>query len=124
MVSNGRQLLSGYRRNFNLSRTLIPVGAKVLGTALVLKQKKDIVKARICAQDFMFKKKRDDLFSPPPSVSSLRVLMAIAARKGYSVKTGDFSTAFLHVLLGIDEEVHVKAPKVVWVDGVPVFWKL
>ena len=64
------------------------------------------------------------MYSPTPSVSSLRVLLAIAARKGYSVKTGDFSTAFLHVLLGIDEEVYVKAPKVVWVDGVPVFWKL
>ncbi len=38
------------------------------------------------------------------------------------MKIGDFSTAFLHV--PIDEETYVIAPKVLWVDGEPVYWKL
>ena len=38
------------------------------------------------------------------------------------MKIGDFSTAFLHV--PIDEDTYVLAPKVLWKDGVPVYWKL
>ncbi len=54
-------------------------------------------------------------------MSSLRVLLALAARKGYPVKTSDFSILLLHIPI---KETYVVAPKVLWVNGEPVYWKL
>ena len=97
----------------------IPDEAEIIGTTLVLKQKGDIVKARICAQGFKKKKVREDTYSPTPTVSDTRLLLTLAARKRLTVKTGDFSTAFLHA--PIDTETYVKAPKVLSQDGRQVY---
>ena len=121
-IQNEVKWLNSFDVMSEVKKCDIPSDKKVIGTTLVLKLKKGVVKARICAQDFKFKEQRDDLYSPTPSVASLRAILALAARKGYPVKIGDFSTAFLHV--PIDEDTYVMAPKVLWKDGVPVYWKL
>lgn len=101
----------------------IPGGTEELGTTLVLREKGGAVKARICAQDFAFKKVRDDLFSHTPSVTGLRVLLSLAAQRQQKVRIGDFTTAFLHA--PIDFPVFVKAPKVLQSSGDgPIYWRL
>ena len=89
----------------------VPEDAVILGTTLVLKQKGPVAKARVCAQDFKFKmKNRDDVFAPTPSTAALRALLVIAGGEKLVAATGDFTMAFLHVLLR--EKIFVWPPGV------------
>ena len=78
------------------------------------------VKARLCAQDFAYLQKRDDLYSPTPSVTALRLLLSLASSRGHRLRIGDFSTAFLHAPMDI--ETFVRPPQVYAKQG--VIWRL
>ena len=60
----------------------VPAGTKILGSRIVLREKHGGVKARLCAQDFAHLQKRDDLYSPTPSVTALRLLLSLASSRG------------------------------------------
>ena len=55
----------------------VPSGTRILGSRIVLREKHGGVKARLCAQDFAHLQKRDDLYSPTPSVIALRLLLSL-----------------------------------------------
>ena len=78
------------------------------------------MKARLCAQDFAHLQKRDDLYSPTPSVTALRQLLSLASSRGHRLRIGDFSTAFLHAPMDI--ETFVRPPQVYAKQG--VIWRL
>ena len=54
--------------------------------------------------------KRDDLYSPTPSVTALRLLLSLASSRGHRLRIGNFSTAFLHAPMDI--ETFVRPPQV------------
>ena len=95
-------------------------GTKIIGSTIVLREKQGIVKARLCAQDFAHHQKRDDLYSPTPSVTALRLLLSLASSRGHRLRVGDFSTAFLHAPMDI--ETFVRPPQVYAKQG--VLWRL
>ena len=98
----------------------VPAGTKILGSRIVLREKHGGVKARLCAQDFAHLQKRDDLYSPTPSVTALRLLLSLASSRGHRLRIGDFSTAFLHAPM--DTETFVRPPQVYAKQG--VIWRL
>ena len=83
-------------------------GTRILGSRIVLREKHGGVKARLCAQDFAHLQKRDDLYSPTPSVTALRLLLSLV------------SSAFLHAPMVI--ETFVRPPQVYAKQG--VIWRL
>ena len=98
----------------------VPSGTRIIGSKIVLREKHGKVKSRLCAQDFAHHQKRDDLFSPTPSVTALRLLLSLASNRGHRLRIGDFSTAFLHAPMDI--ETFVRPPQVYAKQG--VLWRL
>ena len=99
----------------------VPQGTKILGTTLVLRPKGFEVKARICAQDFN-NSRREDTFSPTPSVLTVRLIFMLSCKYDLTVTVGDFKTAFLHAAM--DREVYVWPPKVIQESSEPTVWLL
>ncbi|CAE8633525.1 unnamed protein product, partial [Polarella glacialis] len=112
----------------------VQAGERVIGTVLVIVRKPSAgaCKARICAQDIAKRGgKRDDLYSPTPATVSVRVLLKRAERfrvrfpeADWIVRIGDFSTAFLHAVLGPadGDRVVVRAPSIIRRPG--KLWRL
>ena len=80
----------------------VPSGTRIIGSKIVLRERHGKVKARLCAQDFAHRQKRDDLYSPTPSVTALRLLLSLASNRGHRLRIGDCSTAFLHAPMDIE----------------------
>ena len=92
--------LSAFGVHEEVSASLVPKTAKIIGTTVVLKRNDTgKMKARVCAQYFKYCGAREDTYAPTPSTSSLRLVLVLAALKGLKVRTGDFTTAFLHAEL-------------------------
>ena len=123
-----QQYLEAYRRERSsqtergvftcLKVSKIPAAAKVLPSKLVFKKKLladgslDKYKARICVNGRRQQAGRDydpgELFAPVAKFTSLRVLVALAAANGWSLRQFDISTAFLYA--DLDEEIYVRPP--------------
>ena len=94
----------------------IPEAKKAIPTKLILQRKLNPVgqtvryKARLVAQGFRQVEGLDftDTFTPVASLSSVRVVLSIAAAKGFAVRQMDVVTAFLGSEL--HEEVYVSLP--------------
>ena len=61
----------------------VPSGTRIIGSKIVLRERHGKVKARLCAQDFAHHQMRDDLYSPTPSVTALRLLLSLASNRGH-----------------------------------------
>ena len=70
----------------------VPSGTRIIGSKIVLRERHGKVKARLCAQDFANHQKRDDLYSPAPSVTALRLLLSLASNRGHRLRIGDFNS--------------------------------
>ena len=96
----------------------------IIPTKWVLKWKGNDVKARICAKGFVQHGLDSDMtFASTPALSTAKVLLALAASKGWKCLLGDISTAFLHAALAEDEEIYVQPPPEYYSDP-DVIWKL
>ena len=84
----------------------LPDGVRILGSTMVMAVPPKGLQTRICAQDFN-NAVRDDVFSPTPSLSGLRILLALATASELTMRFGDFTAAFLHAYLDQDDLVAV-----------------
>lgn len=87
-------------------------GRKVLSSRWVFKIKDDgRHRARLAVRGFEQIENRNyfDTYAPDVSISSLRVLLSIAAAKDFSSQVFDVSSAFLHGEL--DEEICMHIPE-------------
>ena len=95
----------------------IPSGKKAIPTRLILQRKlgprgeTTRYKARLVAQGFRQIEGLDfaETFAPVASLSSVRILLAIAGSRGYTVIQMDVVTTFLGSKL--DEEVYLRLPR-------------
>ncbi|KAL0288543.1 UNVERIFIED_CONTAM: Retrovirus-related Pol polyprotein from transposon TNT 1-94 [Sesamum calycinum] len=95
----------------------LPSGSKLLGCKWILKRKYkadgsiDKYKARLVAKGFKQKEGLDffDTYSPVTRITSIRVLIAIAALYDLEIHQMDVKTAFLSGEL--DEEIYMEQPK-------------
>ncbi|CAE8639057.1 unnamed protein product, partial [Polarella glacialis] len=85
----------------------------------VLRDKGDRVRVRLVARQINFGD-RQDTFAARPSTAGQRILLALAALKGYTPVVGDFGAAFLHESL--DEEVLLDPPPPWKKEG--IVWRL
>jgi hypothetical protein len=110
------------RRHEVFKPCLLPPGAKLLDTKLVLKIKeaKDAntppkFKARLCGKGFRQVEGLDygETFAPVASFDSIRALLSICANLDYELDTVDVVAAFLNAPL--QEEIYIRPP-----DGYPM----
>lgn len=109
--------IEAVEKNKTWELTELPAGHKAIGLKWVLKLKKDangrIVKhkARIVAKGYVQKQGIDfeEIFAPVTRLETVRLLLALAAKKGWEVHHLDVKTAFLNG--EIQEEVYVKQPE-------------
>jgi histone deacetylase 1/2 len=95
----------------------LPTSRKPIDTRWIFKIKRDATgnieryKARLVARGFTqipgidF----DETFSPVTRLTTIRMLIAIRAKKGYSLRQCDTKTAFLNASL--QEEIYIDIPK-------------
>ena len=70
---------------------------KIIKSRWVLRQKGDIVRARIVAKGYTEEvKDNDDIYASTPFFCVLRLLLTMSLVNNWKVKAGDISTAFLH----------------------------
>ena len=94
----------------------VPAGKRAIPTKLILQRKLGSggetirYKARLVAQGFRQVEGLDfaETFAPVASLSSVRIVLAIAGARGYAVHQMDVVTAFLGSKL--DEEIYVHLP--------------
>ena len=69
-------------------------------------------KCRLCARGFLQKEGIDYLatFSPVANAASIKLLLALAAKRGLRLRQADVSTAFLYGKLPESERVYVACP--------------
>lgn len=110
--------LESLTTNETFEEATIPYNSKKLvSTKWVFKKKTDEhgallkYKARLVAKGYSQRKGIDyhQTFSPVTRLSTIRILCAIAAAKGYKLKRLDVKTAFLNA--PIDEEIFISIPK-------------
>nr|KAJ0198596.1 hypothetical protein LSAT_V11C700365700 [Lactuca sativa] len=95
----------------------LPPGCKALGCKWILKRKMkvygtiDKYKARLVIQDFRQKEGIDffDTYAPVARISTIRLLLALAAIHNLVIHQMDVKTAFLNGEL--DEEIYMKQPE-------------
>ncbi|GEM08938.1 gag-Pol polyprotein [Rhodotorula toruloides] len=95
----------------------VPPDAKILGCRFVYRRKKDKHgrvtghKVRLVAQGFSQRPGVDfrDTFAPVAKFTSIRVLLALAARQKMLIHQADVDKAYLHGSL--DEELYMRIPK-------------
>jgi hypothetical protein len=81
-----------------------------IGTVWVDKRTaSDVVKSRICVQDFN-NSKLEDTFSPTPGRSILFIIDLLADVFGFSTMVGDISGAFLHAAVPEGSTILVRPP--------------
>ena len=64
---------------------------------------------------------KDETFASTPSLTTLRLLLTLAVAKGWSVSTGDISTAFLHA--NVEGDFYVIPPLEFYPEG-KTLWRL
>ena len=107
------QMLNTHR-TFDL--TDLPPDRKAVDVKWIFKTKRDSAgkvlkyKARLVAKGFLQKKGKDygETFAPVARMTSVRIILAIAAAKGYTVEQLDVDSAYLNGL--IDKEIYMKQP--------------
>jgi hypothetical protein len=101
----------------------LPPGRKAIGSKWIFRIKEDAqgqvtrYKARLVAQGFTQQQGFDyeETFAPVMKLTTLRILVAVAAAKDYSIKQLDVSTAYLHS--EVDEEIYMRQPPGFQVKG-------
>ena len=68
----------------------VPSGTRIIGSKIVLRERHGKVKARLCAQDFAHHQKRDELYSPTPSVTALRLVVVFGFKPWSSIENWRF----------------------------------
>ena len=89
----------------------LPTGFKAIPLDVILKIKRNgVYKARAVVKGFHMTSGIDynETFSPVANITTLRVLLALAAKYDWEVKQGDVHTAFLGAEM--DTEVYVRVP--------------
>ena len=84
-------------------------GLRVIDSKLVMKEKADGVKARLCAKDFAHTK-RDDLYVSTPSPTIVRTLVTRVHRRVWITNLIDVVQAFLHAPID-DDKVVLRSPR-------------
>ena len=64
----------------------------------------------------------DTTSASTPALSTAKVLLSLAATKGWDCRLGDVSTAFLHAELPEDEEIYAQPPEEYYKDT-NIVWK-
>ncbi|GEM11437.1 gag-Pol polyprotein [Rhodotorula toruloides] len=112
---------SSLREEFKVFHTVersdVPPDAKILGCRFVYRRKKDEHgrvtghKVRLVAQGFSQRPGVDfrDTFAPVAKFTSIRVLLALAARQKMLIHQADVDKAYLHGSL--DEELYMRIPE-------------
>ncbi|GAA5845570.1 hypothetical protein JCM11251_003665 [Rhodosporidiobolus azoricus] len=110
-------LRDDYKVFHSVPRSSLPPGAKVLGCRLVYRRKKDEngkvtgYKVRLVAQGFSQRPGVDfrETFAPVAKFTSIRVLLALAARQGLLVEQADVDKAYLYGHL--EENLYMRVPE-------------
>jgi hypothetical protein len=97
--------------------TSLPHGRSAIGCKWVYKIKQDSngniikYKARLVAKGYTQKQGIDfsETFAPTVKYNTIRLMIAIAALKGYSITQLDISNAYLHA--DIDEDIYMEQPE-------------
>jgi hypothetical protein len=108
---------SSLLQNGTWELTTLPKGRSPIGCKWVFKAKQDAngniskYKARLVAKGYTQKEGIDftQTYSPTASKSTIRLLISVAALKGYSISQLDISNAYLHA--DIDEEIFMVQPE-------------
>lgn len=109
--------MKAIERNNTWELTDLPSGAKKIGVKWVYKTKLkengevDKFKARLVAKGYVQQQGVDytEVYAPVARMDTVRMIVALAARKGYTLYQLDVKSAFLHGEL--NEEVYVEQPK-------------
>lgn len=96
-------------KEFETYKVVDDAGQKHITTTWVLTEKGPEIRARLTARGFQ---EEDDFPKDSPTMqkSSLRLLLALAAAKGWDIQTSDIKSAFLQGSK-LEREVYVKPPK-------------
>ena len=96
-------------KHFDTYEEVVDTGQNTISTTWVLWKKGDNIRARLVARGF---EENIDLQKESPTVNkhTVRVFLAIAATKKWTVKTTDIKSAFLQSK-NIEREVYIKPPK-------------
>ena len=108
--------IEAIEKNETWQLTTLPKGAKKIGVKWVFKTKLnekgevDKCKARLVAKDYAQQQGIDynEVFAPVARWDTIRMVLALAAQKGWSVYQLDIKSAFLHGEL--KEDVYVEQP--------------
>jgi hypothetical protein len=109
--------IKAIERNNTWELTDLPTGAKKIGVKWVYKTKLkengevDKYKARLVAKGYVQQQGIDytEVFAPVARMDTVRMIIALAAQKGWTLYQLDVKSAFLHGEL--NEEVYVEQPK-------------
>ena len=97
---------------------------KIIKSRWVLRQKGDIVRARIVAKGYTEEvKDNDDIYASTPIFCVLRLLLTMSLVNNWKVKAGDISTAFLHAKAATDD-LFMFPPTEFYNPEDQVVWKL
>ncbi|KAL8276538.1 hypothetical protein RQP46_011086 [Phenoliferia psychrophenolica] len=97
----------------------LPAGAKAIGSKIVTRTKRDGkgritgYKVRAVAKGFAQVEGRDfkETFAPVAKFTSIRILLALAAKHGYEVHQADVDSAFVQATLDPSECVYINPPE-------------
>ena len=116
-----RDLLN--RKNKTWDLVCLPAGAKPIGLKWVFKVKRNAdgsinkFKARLVAKGYVQKHgvDYDEVFAPVARIETIRLIIGLAALRGWKIHHLDVKTAFLHG--DLKEEVYVSQPQGFIVKG-------
>ena len=96
-------------KEFDTYEVVDDIGQKHITTTWVLTEKGNEIRARLTCRGFQ---EEEDFPKDSPTMekSSLRLLLALAAAKGWDIQTSDIKSAFLQGSK-LEREVHVRPPK-------------
>ena len=96
----------------------------IIGSKWVHRNKGDEVRSRIVGLGYdEVIKDADDIYASTPLFAILRVILCIALARGWSIKVGDISTAFLHASIGATSNILLKPPAEFYTNR-NILWRL